>query len=247
MLCLQLPHAVLSPENGTLHQRALWWPQAPESHVHIGGCQDAALKNIHGFRPLIPLSIGGVHGQHLPYLTGITVRYCRYGINSIHFCYNSPESEIAPKVIGIEGDADQGFESHFPIDGANGERITGIHVFSRQAGEDLEPAVYEESLLLGNIIPAQPVAANPFRQPVVGEEPCSRAILVSARYLEQYSNMDTNVTRFALGIHKSWQKTSHVQRWTAHARKKPETNFGSPQYSYGYRSLRHTGTSTHHC
>ena len=106
----------------SLRDIASWYPEIPESHLHLNeSCftADALTQPVHY------ISVGGPRGADFQSLFKISVLYVKGDIMAIDFHYHTGEVR---RLGHLPNNASMYQTSQFSIDGAEGEIISGLTV-----------------------------------------------------------------------------------------------------------------------
>lgn len=115
-------------EHLPLRTTGLWYPDLPppSHHLHDGTFAGRQIS-LQEYRPLVHIMFGGPKGHMLQYLTRISVTVSKSAIVGIDFFYSDDAPVKCLQACPATARGDYTTKIPFPIDGPDGERLTGIH------------------------------------------------------------------------------------------------------------------------
>ncbi|RYP53939.1 hypothetical protein DL769_010434 [Monosporascus sp. CRB-8-3] len=127
-----------------LRCHAFWLPEIPGPQLHLNDESFSAYESVIAkHQPLRYVLFGGQNGTDLRNLTGISVS-CLDNFHGIEFHYDNNSIPLERRKLGPFLDYDYPKVVHFPINGPEGELVTGVEVDEFFYPEGDTPWWYDE-------------------------------------------------------------------------------------------------------
>jgi len=115
-------------QRGSLRDTALWYPNIPESNLHLNESSFIGENPLTAqYRPLFWVHFGGPGGIYLQHLIGISALDLGL-LCSIEFHYNKEKVSTVSRRLGRRKETEYSRVIRFSIDGPGGERIETVEV-----------------------------------------------------------------------------------------------------------------------